>query len=587
VSQHAQPDPELMTLIWAICDGSATVKESDELAQRLNDEDAARLHYLRYVSLVIDLESKIETENASSLNNNSSPPNAAKSCDGALGSDVVVRPVISRRMFSYFSRPALRYAALVALGLYGSFVLVAWNLRPDRLPSVAVVRDTTDVQWSSGSRLTATSTRGKSIHPGEALKIESGTMELELKTGAKLVVEGPADWSVDDKNRVSLRAGKLLATVPAQAVGFSVETPTAKIVDLGTEFGVEVDDSQNTNVHVRKGEVSVRRPAQAVGQNQEVRLSAGRAIRLTTSGEVIQRTESESAAIANTFSSLLRKKLSDSQDNAAKQVKPVHLQPNLLGGLQLWLKADEGVYSKFSDDGDFSNDVLAKVGDRVQAWRDFSDYRRHAIQSIDKAQPTLIQNQYAGDSLYFSGDDWLERAGEVLPPKNSEFTIFVVFHPIQLPDHAALLFGQFNDREGCASRYLAIRPGGRFEQDEFWSAGGEPLSTAAASIVKDRVHVVCALRDGAQRSVKIHTSSGTTSAGDSAAEDYTGYAPDHWRIGSRLLKDNAQSFNGTIAEILAFDRAIDAKSHKHLEAYLLAKYLNKASEDNDSHELTK
>src|SRR6185436_11765751 len=92
--------------------------------------------------------------------------------------------------------------ALVALCVYGSFALIAWNLRPDKLPnfaagnpdSVAVVRDTTDVQWVSKSA-------EPSVLPGEPFKIESGTIELELKAGTKLVVEGPADWSIDGDNQ--------------------------------------------------------------------------------------------------------------------------------------------------------------------------------------------------------------------------------------------------------------------------------------------------------------------------------------------------------------------------------------------------
>jgi hypothetical protein len=45
-----------------------------------------------------------------------------------------------------------------------------------------------------------------------------------------------------------------VAKVPQQAIGFSLDTPTARIVDLGTEFGVIVGLS-TTEVHVLQGEV--------------------------------------------------------------------------------------------------------------------------------------------------------------------------------------------------------------------------------------------------------------------------------------------------------------------------------------------
>jgi hypothetical protein len=202
-------------------------------------------------------------------------PNDSSTADQAVGVMSATRNVASvllRQPRLFFSRPVLTYVALVALCLYGSFALIAWNLRPDKLPSfaasssesVAMVRDTTDVQWSSDSRLTAargtrlTGRRGKSIHPGEPLKIESGTMELELKAGTKLIVEGPADWSVDGNNSISLRAGKLLARVPEQAIGFTIETAAAILVDLGTEFAVQVNRDGATEVQVLVGEVALK-----------------------------------------------------------------------------------------------------------------------------------------------------------------------------------------------------------------------------------------------------------------------------------------------------------------------------------------
>jgi hypothetical protein len=53
-----------------------------------------------------------------------------------------------------------------------------------------------------------------------------------------------------------MRDGHLSAQVPPAAIGFTVETPTAKIVDLGTEFGVSANATAS-EVHVFKGEVLV------------------------------------------------------------------------------------------------------------------------------------------------------------------------------------------------------------------------------------------------------------------------------------------------------------------------------------------
>ena len=62
-----------------------------------------------------------------------------------------------------------------------------------------------------------------------------------------------------------------------------MQTPKGSIIDLGTEFGVEVTPSQDVQVHVFKGEVVVRQPTglteTAVGQhllgNQGLRMEGG------------------------------------------------------------------------------------------------------------------------------------------------------------------------------------------------------------------------------------------------------------------------------------------------------------------------
>jgi hypothetical protein len=50
--------------------------------------------------------------------------------------------------------------------------------------------------------------------------------------------------------------GTLTARVPAHAKGFTVLTPHNKVVDLGTEFGLSVDESGETTVRVFTGEVA-------------------------------------------------------------------------------------------------------------------------------------------------------------------------------------------------------------------------------------------------------------------------------------------------------------------------------------------
>jgi hypothetical protein len=112
------------------------------------------------------------------------------------------------------------------------------------------------------------------------LQVRTGFAELEFAQGAKVVVQGPAEFEVRSANRGFLRRGKLVAVVPPQAIGFTIATPKAEIVDLGTEFGVEVDDHQNAEVHVFTGVVVARPTELALAQGPGVRITAGKALRI-------------------------------------------------------------------------------------------------------------------------------------------------------------------------------------------------------------------------------------------------------------------------------------------------------------------
>ncbi len=61
---------------------------------------------------------------------------------------------------------------------------------------------------------------------------------------------------------------------------FILTTPTAKVTDLGTEFGVKLDESGGTSVCVFDGKVRVNQPAQNQSLDQSVLLLEGMAARI-------------------------------------------------------------------------------------------------------------------------------------------------------------------------------------------------------------------------------------------------------------------------------------------------------------------
>ena len=96
---------------------------------------------------------------------------------------------------------------------------------------------------------------GSHLKPGQQVRITRGQVELAFDKGAEVVLVGPAAFIVSSANSAHLILGGLTAQVPDTASGFQVDTPHGKVVDLGTEFGLIVDDFGSTEVGVFKGKV--------------------------------------------------------------------------------------------------------------------------------------------------------------------------------------------------------------------------------------------------------------------------------------------------------------------------------------------
>lgn len=114
---------------------------------------------------------------------------------------------------------------------------------------------------------------------GRTLELASGLIEITFDHGARVVVEGPATLGVTSADGMSMDLGQLRARVPARAVGFQVTTPTVKITDLGTEFGLRVDRGGQTEVHVFDGQIQAELVADGQKASKPLKLTANQAAR--------------------------------------------------------------------------------------------------------------------------------------------------------------------------------------------------------------------------------------------------------------------------------------------------------------------
>ncbi len=96
--------------------------------------------------------------------------------------------------------------------------------------------------------------KGKRLATGdEQWLLREGYAELLFDNQAKVVLEGPAEFQILAADRIGLQCGRVYVRGPGEAAGFSIYTPDGKIIDLGTEFGVQADIGGNAQVHVLKG----------------------------------------------------------------------------------------------------------------------------------------------------------------------------------------------------------------------------------------------------------------------------------------------------------------------------------------------
>jgi hypothetical protein len=93
------------------------------------------------------------------------------------------------------------------------------------------------------------------LQSGQAVELLSGLAEIEFVSGAVLILHGPCAIVPTGSDSATLRHGRV--TGRADNGNFHLQTPSARVDDLGTEFGVIVDGDSNTEVVVFEGDVNV------------------------------------------------------------------------------------------------------------------------------------------------------------------------------------------------------------------------------------------------------------------------------------------------------------------------------------------
>jgi len=247
-SEPSNGEPEQLW-IEEYLDGRISPADFEALQDRLAESPSFRATFRRYAALDSHLWERSSSEDDEA---------AMFAWESATPSPPLV--AIARPRFVLRTAVPLAAAALAAFALGGALMGVlapsgpAGSILPEASASgFAAIERLSDPVWpdDSGPRFEG------DLVAGELFRLASGTAEIRFFSGASMIVEGPAEIALRSAWEAECRSGAVRMLVPPAARGFRLHGPDTEIVDLGTEFGLDVRDG-TARVEVFDGEIALR-----------------------------------------------------------------------------------------------------------------------------------------------------------------------------------------------------------------------------------------------------------------------------------------------------------------------------------------
>jgi anti-sigma factor RsiW len=236
-------DDRLDTLLSGWANGSASEEEARELEIALRQDPAARRRFRRYANLDSALRDWAENRTAGSAWDAASLP-AAPERRAKRGPVWLVAVAAMIALMAGAGWWAFRF------GRHLGSPPEAVSPHESTAQGCAVLAQTLDAKFSGSARAA-----GETLSAGR-LDLASGFAQIEFFSGATLLVEGEARVEILSAWEARCVSGKVRVRVPPAARGFRLQAPGVGLVDLGTEFAVNVDQAaQAADVHVFTGEV--------------------------------------------------------------------------------------------------------------------------------------------------------------------------------------------------------------------------------------------------------------------------------------------------------------------------------------------
>lgn len=187
--------------------------------------------------------------------------------DAAANAAPVAQKVVA---FPAMWRRVVKMVAVAAVLMIS--VVLAWEFfrpAPAMAGVAAEVLESREAapEWAAGKRVKL-----------QDVSLASGSVKLKLENGVVLDLAGPLHGHFESPMRLRLQHGELNADVGEHGKGFTVVTQSGEVVDLGTRFGVDADESGSAEVAVFSGQVELHGLAEQAKDAAPVTLAEGDAV---------------------------------------------------------------------------------------------------------------------------------------------------------------------------------------------------------------------------------------------------------------------------------------------------------------------
>lgn len=264
-STHPQLEAMLL-LAERQCNGTAGRDDITRLEALLVDDAALRREYLRYTFLHAHLASSdmvvgsvFDEAQLSNLTDQRQLDEYLAELPETSFADLLRResghagqPRLTLKSVGVFASAGVLVAVLL-LSLF--FVPAPTGDLAWKKSSIARVTDVDGAHWAKGHRALRP---GQDLRPG-TLRLQRGYARVKFRDGAQVALSGRTTLGLESESNASLFTGRMWARLDEHHAGhFTLQAGPVRVIDRGTEFGVEVVRGGATEIHCLEGKIETQ-----------------------------------------------------------------------------------------------------------------------------------------------------------------------------------------------------------------------------------------------------------------------------------------------------------------------------------------